>query len=251
MKVFLAFGFLLFLAATGCNKKSETTTTQNATTTTSQESTSTAPDTNSASMSTPPGDSTARASGAATTTTGASAQGNPIVTRSMNKDPGPANEIAVMKTSMGTITLRFFPKQAPMAVANFKGLASKGYYDGITFHRVMDKFMIQGGDPTGTGFSGDSLWGGKFQDEFSPSLRFDHPGILAMANSGPGTNGSQFFITTDAPNPPAHLNDKHTIFGEVIEGMDVVNAISKVRTDDKNKPMQPVVIESITIKTQG
>ena len=247
MKVFLACGFILLLAATGCNKKNETTTTQNTTTTTSQESTTTSPDTNRASMSTP-ADSTATASGAATTTTGASAQGNPIVTRSMNKDPGPANEIAVMKTSMGTITLRFFPKQAPMAVANFKGLAAKGYYDGITFHRVMDNFMIQGGDPTGTGYSGDSLWGGKFQDEFSPSLRFDHPGVLAMANSGPGTNGSQFFIT-QVPTP--HLNDKHTIFGEVIEGMDVVNAICKVRTDDKNKPMQPVVIESLTIKTQS
>jgi|GEM_PF-1339453 len=251
MKVLLAFGFILLLAATGCNKKNETTTSQT-TTTTSQESTSTVPDTNSASMSTPAhGDSATTSSSATTTTTAAgSAQGNPIVTRSMNKDPGPANEIAVMKTSMGTITLRFYPKQAPMAVANFKGLAAKGYYDGITFHRVIDQFMIQGGDPTGTGFSGESIWGGKFQDEFSPSLRFDHPGILAMANSGPGTNGSQFFITTNAPNPPAHLNDKHTIFGEVIEGMDVVNAIAKVRTDDKNKPMQPVVIESITIKTQ-
>ena len=200
-------------------------------------------------MSTPP-ESSATSSATTTTPAAKSAQGNAIVTRSMNKDPGPANEIAVMKTSMGTITLRFFPKQAPVAVSNFKGLAAKGYYDGITFHRVIDQFMIQGGDPTGTGFSGESIWGGKFQDEFSPSLRFDHPGILAMANSGPGTNGSQFFITTNAANPPAHLNDKHTIFGEVIEGMDVVNAIAKVRTDDKNKPMQPVVIESITIKTQ-
>jgi cyclophilin family peptidyl-prolyl cis-trans isomerase len=250
MKVFLTFGFTLLLAVTGCNKKNETTTTQNTTTTTSQESTSAAPDTsNSASMGTPAGSATTTTSSATPpTTTAGTAQGSPIVTRSMNKDPGPANEIAVMKTSMGTITLRFFPKQAPMAVANFKGLAAKGYYDGITFHRVMDNFMIQGGDPTGTGYSGDSLWGGKFQDEFSPSLRFDHPGILAMANSGPGTNGSQFFIT-QVPTP--HLNDKHTIFGEVMEGMDVVNAIAKVRTDDKAKPMQPVVIESITIKTQG
>ncbi|HYV50979.1 MAG TPA: peptidylprolyl isomerase [Dongiaceae bacterium] len=247
MKVLLAFGFILLLAVTGCNKKTETTTSQNTTTTTSQESTSAAPETSgSASMGTPPATS-------ATTTTGANtpmgaAQGNPIVTRSMNKDPGPANEIAVMKTSMGTITLRFFPKAAPLAVANFKGLAAKGYYDGIIFHRVIDQFMIQGGDPTGTGYSGDSLWGGKFQDEFSPSLRFDHPGVLAMANSGAGTNGSQFFITQ---TPQLHLNDKHTIFGEVIEGMDVVNAIAKVRTDDKNKPMTPVVIESITIKTQS
>jgi cyclophilin family peptidyl-prolyl cis-trans isomerase len=243
MKVFLAFGFILLLAVTGCKKKSETTITEN-TTTTSQESTRAAPETSGASMSTPGGSATATT----TTTAGKTAEGNPIVTRSMNKDPGPANEIAVMKTSMGTITLRFFTKQAPLAVANFKGLAAKGYYDGIIFHRVMDNFMIQGGDPTGTGYSGDSLWGGKFQDEFSPSLRFDHPGILAMANSGPGTNGSQFFITQV---PTTHLNDKHTIFGEVIEGMDVVNAICKVRTDDKNKPMQPVVIESITIKTQG
>src|SRR5262245_55432791 len=244
MKVFLAFGFIFLLAATGCNKKNETTTSQS-TTTTSQESTSAAAATSGA-ASTPAPESTATAS-SATTTPAASAQGNPIVTRSMNKDPGPANEIAVMKTSMGTITLRFFPKQAPVAVANFKGLAAKGYYDGITFHRVIDNFMIQGGDPTGTGYSGDSLWGGKFQDEFSPTLRFDHPGILAMANSGPGTNGSQFFIT-QVPTP--HLNDKHTIFGEVIEGMDVVNAIAKVRTDEKNKPTQPVVIESPTIKTQ-
>ena len=244
MKVFLAFGFILLLAVTGCNKRTETTTSQNTTTTTSQESTSAAPETSNASMGTPPSSATTTT----TTTAGSAAQGSPIVTRSMNKDPGPANEIAVMKTSMGTITLRFFTKQAPLAVSNFKGLAAKGYYDGITFHRVMDNFMIQGGDPTGTGYSGDSLWGGKFQDEFSPSLRFDHPGILAMANSGPGTNGSQFFITQVAT---PHLNDKHTIFGEVIEGMDVVNAIAKVRTDDKNKPMQPVVIESITIKTQG
>jgi len=243
MKVFLSFSLILLLAATGCNKKSETKTSQT-TTTTSQESTSAAPETSG----TASGDSTNTARTATTTTTaGKSAEGNPIVTRSMNKDPGPANEIAVMKTSMGTITLRFFPKQAPVTVANFKGLAAKGYYDGITFHRVIDQFMIQGGDPTGTGYSGDSLWGGKFQDEFSPSLRFDHPGILAMANAGPGTNGSQFFIT-QVPTP--HLNDKHTIFGEVMEGMDVVNAIAKVRTDDKNKPMQPVVIESVTIKAQ-
>jgi len=250
MKVFLTFGFILLLAVAGCKKKSETTTTQT-TTTTSQESTSAAPETSSsAAMGTPEGSATPL-SATTTTTAGKTAEGNPIVTRSMNKDPGPANEIAVMKTSMGTITLRFFTKQAPLAVANFKGLAAKGYYDGIIFHRVMDNFMIQGGDPTGTGYSGESLWGGKFQDEFSPSLRFDHPGILAMANSGPATNGSQFFITTNAPSPPAHLNDKHTIFGEVIEGMDVVNAIAKVRTDDKAKPMTPVVIESITIKTQG
>jgi peptidylprolyl isomerase len=150
---------------------------------------------------------------------------------------------------MGTITLRLFPKQAPLAVANFKGLAAKGYYDGITFHRVIDGFMIQGGDPSGTGFHGQSVWGGTFKDEVTPSLRFDRPGLLAMANAGPGTNGSQFFITQ---TPQASLNDKHTIFGEVMEGMDVVNAIAKVRTDpERNQPMKPVVIESLTIVNQG
>ncbi len=173
---------------------------------------------------------------------------NPIVERSMNKDPGPADEVAVMKTNMGDITLRLFPQQAPLAVANFKGLAAKGYYDGGTFHRVIDGFMIQGGDPTGTGRGGESLWGGTFKDEFSPELRFNRPGLLAMANRGPNTNGSQFFITV-APTP--HLNDKHTIFGEVMEGMDVVNAIAKVPTGPGNKPEKPVVIEGITIKKQG
>ena len=238
MRLFSAFAFILLICVTGCAKKTETQST------TTQESTSAAETTSA--ISTPPATpDTAHTSAA---TPGTSAGGNPIVTRSMNKDPGPANEIAVLKTSMGTITLRFFTKQAPLAVANFKGLAAKGYYDGIIFHRVMDNFMIQGGDPTGTGFSGDSIWGGKFADEFSPSLRFDKPGLLAMANAGPATNGSQFFIT-QVPTP--HLNDRHTIFGEVIQGMDVVNAIANVRVDEKDNPVQPVVIESLTIKTEG
>jgi cyclophilin family peptidyl-prolyl cis-trans isomerase len=173
---------------------------------------------------------------------------NPIVERSMNKDPGPKNEYAVIKTRMGTIKLRFYPDQAPLAVANFKGLAARGYYDGIIFHRVMDGFMIQGGDPSGTGFQGESLWGGKFKDEFSSGLRFDRPGLLAMANSGANTNGSQFFVTQVAT---PHLNDKHTIFGEVMEGMDVVNAIAAVRVDQRNKPLEPMVMESVTIETEG
>jgi len=172
---------------------------------------------------------------------------NPIVERSMNKDPGPADEVGVIKTNMGTIVVKFFPEQAPLAVANFKGLAAKGYYNGVTFHRVIDGFMMQGGDPSGTGRGGESLWGGSFADEFSPDLRFDHAGILAMANAGPGTNGSQFFITY-APTP--HLNDKHTIFGEVIEGMDVAYAIGKVPTGPGNKPNEPVVMESVTIESR-
>jgi cyclophilin family peptidyl-prolyl cis-trans isomerase len=173
---------------------------------------------------------------------------NPIVARSMNKDPGPSNEYGVIKTRLGTIKLRFYPKQAPLAVANFKGLTAQGYYDGIIFHRVIDGFMIQGGDPSGTGFKGESLWGGKFKDEFDNALTFDRPGILAMANSGANTNGSQFFITQKAT---PHLNNKHTIFGEVMEGMDVVNAIAAVRVDQRDKPLEPVVMESVTIETEG
>jgi cyclophilin family peptidyl-prolyl cis-trans isomerase len=171
---------------------------------------------------------------------------NPILERSMAKDPGPKDEYAVIKTNMGTISIRFYPDQAPLAVSNFKGLAAKGYYDGIVLHRVIDGFMVQGGDPTGTGFRGESVWGGKFKDEFTPSLRFNRPGLLAMANSGPNTNGSQFFIT-QVPTP--HLDDKHTIFGEVMEGMDVVNAIAAVRVDQRNKPVKPVVMESVTIES--
>jgi cyclophilin family peptidyl-prolyl cis-trans isomerase len=175
---------------------------------------------------------------------------DPMVERSMNKDPGPADEVGIIETNKGTIVVKFFPEQAPLAVANFKGLAAKGYYEGVTFHRVISNppFMMQGGDPTGTGSGGQSLWGNSFPDEFSPDLRFDRPGILAMANAGPNTNGSQFFITY-APTP--HLNDKHTIFGEVIEGMDVAYEIGKVPTNpSNNKPTEPVVMESVTIESR-
>ncbi len=155
-------------------------------------------------------------------------------------------EIGVIKTNMGTIEVKFFFKEAPKAVENFIGLARKGYYDGVTFHRVIDDFMIQGGDPTGTGSGGESIWGEPFEDEFSPGLKFDKPGILAMANAGPNTNGSQFFITL-VPTP--WLNHHHTIFGEVIKGMDVVKAIGKVQTSKPyNKPVKDVVMEKVTIE---
>jgi peptidylprolyl isomerase len=170
-----------------------------------------------------------------------------VLERSMKKDPGPSNEYAVVKTNMGTVVFRFFPKQAPLAVANFKGLAATGYYKGVGFHRLIENFMIQGGDPTGTGSGGKSLWGAKFADEFSPELRFDRPGLLAMANAGPGTNSSQFFITV-VPTP--HLNNKHTIFGEVVEGMDVVNAIVKVPKSSAGKPNTPVTMDTITFETR-
>ena len=127
----------------------------------------------------------------------------------------------VMKTSKGNIELSLFPSKAPVTCASFLNLAKQGKYDGIVFHRVIQDFMIQGGDPTGTG-RGDR--GYKFEDECTPELRFDKPGLLAMANAGPGTNGSQFFIT-HVVTP--WLNGKHTIFGAVTKGQEVVNAVAQ------------------------
>jgi peptidyl-prolyl cis-trans isomerase B (cyclophilin B) len=126
-----------------------------------------------------------------------------------------------MKTGKGDIELNLFPSKAPVTVANFLNLAKKGYYDGLKFHRVIPNFMIQGGDPTGTGSGGP---GYKFEDEVGTGLKFDKPGLLAMANAGPRTNGSQFFIT-HVPTP--WLDNKHTIFGEVTKGQDVVNAVQQ------------------------
>lgn len=164
--------------------------------------------------------------------------------KEMKKDD--AREIMVIETSMGTIEVALFREEAPKTVENFVGLAKKGYYDGVIFHRVIDKFMIQGGDPTGTGMGGESIYGKKFEDEISPKLKFDRPGLLAMANAGPNTNGSQFFITTV---PTGWLNGKHTIFGEVVAGMDVVNAIGKVKaTPGNNKPVTPVVMKKVYLK---
>jgi peptidyl-prolyl cis-trans isomerase B (cyclophilin B) len=126
-----------------------------------------------------------------------------------------------MKTSKGDIDIKLFAEKAPVTVANFLNLSKQDYYDGLKFHRVIDNFMIQGGDPTGTGMGGP---GYKFEDEFDPSLRHDKAGILSMANAGPRTNGSQFFITH---GPQPHLDDKHSVFGEVTNGMDVVNSIKQ------------------------
>lgn len=125
----------------------------------------------------------------------------------------------VMKTNKGEIALKLYAGETPVTVANFLNLAQRGYYDGVTFHRVIADFMLQGGDPGGTGAGGP---GYEFEDEFRPALRFDRAGLLAMANRGPRTNGSQFFITYTAT---PHLNNRHTIFGEVTEGLDVTTAI--------------------------
>jgi peptidyl-prolyl cis-trans isomerase A (cyclophilin A) len=174
----------------------------------------------------------------------------------------PNGPTVVMDTSMGRITCQFFQKEAPKTVANFIALAegtkdwtdpqthqkihNKSLYNGTIFHRVIPDFMIQGGDPIGTG-TGDP--GYTFEDEFNPDLNFDVPGRLAMANSGPNTNGSQFFITEV---PTEHLNQKHTIFGQCDEpSINVVKAMARVQRDDSDKPVTPVVLKKVTIVPEG
>ena len=144
-------------------------------------------------------------------------------------------KIVVLETNQGDIEIKLMPEVAPKACENFTGLVEKGYYQGIIFHRVIKSFMIQCGDPTGTGRGGSSLWGAPFKDEVISSVKFDKPGLLAMANSGPNTNGSQFFITTIAT---PWLNMKHTIFGEVISGYDVVEKIENTAVGMGDKPVQ-------------
>lgn len=156
----------------------------------------------------------------------------------------PKNPIVVVDTNLGSITIALKPEAAPKAVENFLRLAQKNYYNDVIFHRVIKNFMIQGGDPTGTGRGGESIYGKPFEDEVSPSLQFTKPGLLAMANAGPKTNGSQFFITTAAA---PWLNGKHTIFGEVIEGYDVVKKIENTPTSGQDKPLTPVKILKITL----
>lgn len=138
------------------------------------------------------------------------------------KEKGHVSSYVCIETSQGTIKAALVPSIAPKACENFLALAAKNYYDNLTFHRIIPGFMIQGGDPLGNGMGGKSIWDEPFEDEFDEDLRFDSPGLLAMANAGPNTNGSQFFITTEST---PWLNDRHTIFGRVIEGMDVVRKI--------------------------
>jgi len=145
----------------------------------------------------------------------------------------------VMETNRGVIELRLFPDIAPKACENFIVHCKQGYYDNVIFHRVIKGFMIQGGDPTGTGRGGESIWGGPFRDECSSSVTFNRKGLLAMANSGRNTNGSQFFITCDKT---PWLNGRHTIFGEVIKGYDVVQAIENTPTGAQNRPVTEVKI---------
>ena len=190
------------------------------------------------------------------------------------KAPESGDIIATMKTNMGDIKIKFFQKEAPKAVENFVTHAKNGYYNGLIFHRVIKDFMIQGGDPMGSGIGGESVWGRSFEDEFDPALH-NLRGSLSMANSGPNTNGSQFFIV-QAKNVPANmlgqmkqmpesfpedtvnayaelggtpwLDFRHTVFGQVYEGMDVVDAIAEVKTGGADKPIEPVVIETIEVE---
>ncbi|ARN92333.1 peptidylprolyl isomerase [Levilactobacillus brevis] len=176
-----------------------------------------------------------------------------------------------IETSMGTIQLQLFPEQAPKTVENFVTHAQAGYYDGLTFHRVIPNFMIQGGDPTGTGMGGESIWGQPFEDEFSQEL-YNLRGAVSMANAGPNTNGSQFFIVQDKDMTeqmqgqmkdagfPDEIVDayknggtpwldfRHTVFGQVISGMDVVDAIAQVKTDASDQPAMPVTMDKVTIQ---
>ena len=145
------------------------------------------------------------------------------------------NFSVILETTQGNVEIELMPGIAPLAVANFVGHIESGYYNDLIFHRVIEGFMVQGGDPLGNGTGGESIWGKNFPDEFSPAARFDTEGLLAMANSGPMTNGSQFFITTSKPE---WLNDKHTIFGKVIEGYDNVKKIEGVEKGAGDKPVE-------------
>ena len=191
------------------------------------------------------------------------------------REPQAGDLVAVMKTNMGEIKIKLFPAEAPKTVENFTTHAKNGYYNGLIFHRVIKDFMIQGGDPTGTGMGGESIWGRSFEDEFEPSLH-NLRGALSMANAGPNTNGSQFFIVEastvpqnmisqmkDMPDafPEAVVEDyeklggtpwldfRHTVFGQVFSGMEVVEKIASVKVGPQDKPIDAVVIQEIEILT--
>lgn len=189
--------------------------------------------------------------------------------------PVSGDTVAVMHTNMGDIKIKLFGEKAPKTVENFVTHSKNGYYNGIIFHRVIKDFMIQGGDPQGTGMGGESIWGGSFEDEFDPELH-NLRGALCMANAGPGTNGSQFFIVQASTVPenmleqmkdladrgfPSDITEayaelggtpwldfRHSVFGQVYEGMDVVDAIANVKVGPADKPVEDVVINSIDIE---
>jgi cyclophilin family peptidyl-prolyl cis-trans isomerase len=225
LNIFLAAIFVCMFVSTGCGK------TENTSNTTS--------------------------SGTRTTTTNTSQQTQTQNTQTQTKDTAvkdtvkkeekkvddnkSADDVVNMKTSMGNIKIKLYTDRAPITAGNFKSLVEEGFYDGIIFHRVIDGFMIQGGDPTGTGTGGS---GKKIPDEFAPGLKHDKKGMLSMANAGPNTGTSQFFITLA---PTAWLDGKHAIFGEVIEGMDIVEKIGKTKTGPGDKPVTEVKMIKVTM----
>ena len=189
----------------------------------------------------------------------------------LSKEVASNEALVVMNTTMGAIKIKLFPEVAPKTVENFITHAENGYYDGIIFHRIIADFMIQGGDPTGTGMGGESIYGPKFEDEFSDKA-FNLRGALSMANAGPNTNGSQFFIVQKSDMDSSMLSqmkqagypeeiieaysenggtpwldNRHTVFGQVIEGMDVVDAMAKVKKNASDKPLEDIKIESIEV----
>ncbi|WJV31196.1 peptidylprolyl isomerase [Rossellomorea sp. AcN35-11] len=204
-------------------------------------------------------------------TTGESKGDDTMTYPQLTADVAENEKVVEMKTSMGTIKIKLFPEQAPKTVENFITHSKNGYYDGLKFHRVIKDFMIQGGDPNGNGTGGESIYGESFEDEFSPEL-FNLRGALSMANAGPGTNGSQFFIVQKGDMDPQFeeqmksagfpaeiieaymknggtpwLDQKHTVFGQVIEGMDIVDDIANVEVGANDLPNEDVVIESIKV----
>jgi cyclophilin family peptidyl-prolyl cis-trans isomerase len=157
------------------------------------------------------------------------------------KDDKSTGNIVKFETTMGTFKAKLYTDKAPITTKNFIDLVNKGFYNGIIFHRIIDGFMIQGGDPTGTGRGGS---GTKIKDEFGPGLKHDKKGILSMANAGPNTGESQFFITL---GPQPHLDGKHAVFGEIIEGMNIVDKIGKVKTGQMDKPVEDVKMTKVTM----
>lgn len=197
---------------------------------------------------------TGKNSGDKKTTTDSAKNNSQTQTQTLKKDTAMNNEtagkedskksdgnIAKIETNMGTIKIKLYEDKSPITVANFKKLINEGFYNGIIFHRVIDGFMIQGGDPTGTGTGGSKE---TIKDEFSSGLKFNKKGLLAMANRGPNTGTSQFFITLA---PTEWLDGKHTIFGEVIEGMDVVEKIGKTKVGPNDKPINEVKMTKVTL----
>ncbi|KIK07923.1 hypothetical protein K443DRAFT_85842 [Laccaria amethystina LaAM-08-1] len=166
-------------------------------------------------------------------------------TTAANTGPSPVANSATIHTTVGDIHMRLFPQQAPKAVENFVGHARSGFFEGIIFHRVIPKFMIQTGDPLGDGTGGTSIWGREFEDEFSDDLKHDRPYTVSMANAGPGTNGSQFFITTTTT---PWLDKKHTIFGRVLSGLEVVHSIENVKANKVDKPYEDIKIVNVDIE---